>query len=50
MSQRIGLFVASKNARLSSLDRLMDIILVELDGISWDVILFTETRRSSTLL
>ena len=41
-----GFVVATKNARLSNADRLME-ILAELYDISWDVILFTETRRAS---
>ena len=43
---KIFLLCATKNARLSNADRLME-ILVELYDISWDVILFTETRRAS---
>ena len=41
--------VLTKNAKLSNDDRLME-ILVELENESWDIVLFTETRRPSEYL
>ena len=41
--------VLTRNAKLSKDDRLME-ILVELENESWDIVLFTETRRPSEYL
>ena len=41
--------VFTKNAKLSNEDRFAE-ILVELYGIEWDIVLFTETRMQSETL
>ena len=41
--------VLTKNTKLSNEDRFAE-ILVELHGIEWDIVLFTETRMQSETL